>query len=693
MAHRYLDWRRPRISIIALGALLLSVIFTIWLKPFFAPSSLTFEFAEVYPDQYTVYVNSGQGYNEKEQRSVRVQDPLSSPLIKFELPPARISSLRFDPGSRSREIRISSMCLSSLWGSTCWSGSALYQSSTPISGIVERSVENNFLKLNTSGPDPALELGRDVIAAHLATAKVPSLAAFALCFAAILLFSLVGPRAYRFATHISEIHPAEKNHDKIFAVVLTFAFLLVAGYTAMHHEMWRDELHTWIVGRESQSLLEIYQNTRYDGHGLLWYFLVWPLTRLTDNPAAIQVFHLILATATAYIIARFSPFSRVQKILIVLGYLFVYEYAIIARNYAIGALFLVTFCAVVTQRPRAYLWIGVILALMANTSAHALILSVALAIGYGVYLWREGFPSGASAKLLAVAASIFLFGVGTEIFTALPPADLGLDYADKSSTLEWSRILRVFALFESALLAKRPDLGISLWSLLVLIFLIRWLRQPAVMLFFLSASGALAILFYFVYFGSPRHHGFIFLALLAGLWLSAYQTPLPVGRFSSALDKSWQKISNITFSVILGFHVYSGYLSTTQDIRRVVSNGKVTAHYLKAQNLHEFPIVAFADWPTTTVLGYLPRGTQFYHPQGHRWASHVVQDSSRLNWPSQEEVIDEASSLSGERILLLMNVPISDKLVHQKGLRPLAEFTGAGIASENFYIYSIDKSL
>ncbi|MEK9744230.1 MAG: hypothetical protein VW493_10065, partial [Gammaproteobacteria bacterium] len=110
-------------------------------------------------------------------------------------------------------------------------------------------------------------------------------------------------------------------------------------------------------------------------------------------------------------------------------------------------------------------------------------------------------------------------------------------------------------------------------------------------------------------------------------------------------------------------------------------------------NLHEFPIVAFADWPTTTVLGYLPRGTQFYHPQGRRWASHVVQDSSRLNWPSQEEVIDEASSLSGERIILLMNVPISDKLVHQKGLRPLAEFTGAGIASENFYIYSIDKSL
>ncbi len=675
------------------AAVLIAAAITLAWKPVFAPSILEFRLSFVPADHFTVYINTGKGYREKETRSVSSSGSASPKSLHFLLPAARIRSLRFDPGTQAGLIDIQQLCLRSWRASTCWDADDLHSMVTPITDIAAHSVEGTTFRVNTIGADPALDLGQEVIAAHMTQNRIPSILAFGLLLALLLACRFLAVPIFQLAERSSDIRPRDICGETGFAILLTVGFLLTTGYTAIHHEMWRDELHTWIVGRESHSLLEIYQNTRYDGHGLLWYFLVWPLTRFTENPAAIQVFHLMLATATAYIIARFSPFSRVQKILIVLGYLFVYEYAIIARNYAIGALFLVTFCAVVSQRPRAYLWIGVILALMANTSAHALILSVALAIGYGVYLWRDGFPSGASAKLLAVAAAIFLLGVGTQIFTALPPADLGLDYADKSSTLEWSRILRVFALFESALLAKRPDLGISLWSLLVLIFLIRWLRQPAVMLFFLSASGALAILFYFVYFGSPRHHGFIFLALLAGLWLSAYQTPLPVGRFSSALDKSWQKISNITFSVILGFHVYSGYLSTTQDIRRVVSNGKVTAHYLKAQNLHEFPIVAFADWPTTTVLGYLPRGTQFYHPQGRRWASHVVQDSSRLNWPSQEEVIDEASSLSGERIILLMNVPISDKLVHQKGLRPLAEFTGAGIASENFYIYSIDKSL
>ncbi len=121
----------------------------------------------------------------------------------------------------------------------------------------------------------------------------------------------------------------------------------------MQHEMCATNC---IPGSSAEKVTPCWRSTRttrYDGHGLLWYFLGRPLTSGSPtNPAAIQVFHLMLATATAYIIARFSPFSRVQKILIVLGYLFVYEYRNHrSRGYAIGALFLVTFCAVAYTTP------------------------------------------------------------------------------------------------------------------------------------------------------------------------------------------------------------------------------------------------------------------------------------------------------------------------------------------------------
>ena len=690
MAKHYNEWTSRTKWLIPI-VLLLAGLFTIGLKPFFAPSVLSLTLNKPHPDHYQVYINSGRGYNEHEQRSVEVGtlDPEST--LKFFLPARRIHGLRLDPGTASADISIGEACLISWKGSTCWNAEALLRLTTPISGITASTYENNALKLTLVGPDPALALGPEIVAAHARMTRLPSLLVFVLGVAALFIVGAVGPPLYRLIAHVSEIRPRDHSTEQLFALTLTFAFLIAAGFTALHHEMWRDELHTWIVGRESHSLLQMYQNTRYDGHGFMWYLMVWPLTRISENPAAMQVLHLAFAVTTAYLLARFSPFSRVQRVLLVFGYLFFYEYTIIARNYALGVLFLTTFCVVFAQSPKRFVAIGIILALMANTSSHALILSVGLAIGYAVYLWRDGILSRPLARSLSIGAVIFALGVCVEIFIALPPSDLGLDYADRATTLEWPRIVRVFGLFESAFLAKRPDLGISGWSLLPLVFVFRWARQPGVLLFFLSSCGTLFILFYFIYFGSPRHHGFVFLALVAALWLAAYQVPVSVSDRAERIDLAWQRISGIVFSVMLCFHAYSGYLSTHQDIVRVVSNGKVTARYLETNGLDQLPIVAFADWPTTSVLGYLSNVRQVYHPQGHRWASHVVQDSSRLNWPSQEEVINEASSLSGERIILLMNVPISDELVHQKGLRPLAQFTGAGIASENFYLYLIEK--
>ena len=57
------------------------------------------------------------------------------------------------------------------------------------------------------------------------------------------------------------------------------------------------------------------------------------------------------------------------------------------------------------------------------------------------------------------------------------------------------------------------------------------------------------------------------------------------------------------------------------------------------------------------------------------------------------EVIEEARELAGERIILLVNVPVSENLIDETGIKPLAQFTGAGIASENFYVYQIEKKL
>src|SRR3954454_9366048 len=53
------------------------------------------------------------------------------------------------------------------------------------------------------------------------------------------------------------------------AITALFAIILLVQIA--HHDMWRDEIHSWGLVRASPSLLDLYQNLRFTGHPALWY--------------------------------------------------------------------------------------------------------------------------------------------------------------------------------------------------------------------------------------------------------------------------------------------------------------------------------------------------------------------------------------------------------------------------------------
>jgi hypothetical protein len=235
----WLDSKPVRLTAIAL---IISIIVTFIGKPFYAPSYLTFDLKTSTPDHFTVYFNTGSGYNEKEQQSITLQQSGQKSSLKFRLPTSKIHSLRFDPGTHSGEVQIFRLCLSSLQKSTCWDGASLYPTVTSISGIAKLSVHDDFLQLMTYGRDPALDLGEGLTTAHRVLTKIPSLLIFSLMFAGIVFIGTFGPILYRFISRLSEIYPRNWPEEKLFSLSLTISFILIAGFTALHHEMWRDEL-------------------------------------------------------------------------------------------------------------------------------------------------------------------------------------------------------------------------------------------------------------------------------------------------------------------------------------------------------------------------------------------------------------------------------------------------------------------
>ncbi|HEV8272299.1 MAG TPA: hypothetical protein VGQ04_13400, partial [Chitinophagaceae bacterium] len=124
-----------------------------------------------------------------------------------------------------------------------------------------------------------------------------------------------------------------------------FIFILytaLLGYSIVHHELWGDEIHSWNIAKGSNSFFDLIINTRYEGHPPVWYTILWTVSKFTHDTSYLQLIHLLIACAVVFVLLFYSSFPIVAKVLIPFGYFFLYEYAAISRNYAIGVL--IAFC-------------------------------------------------------------------------------------------------------------------------------------------------------------------------------------------------------------------------------------------------------------------------------------------------------------------------------------------------------------
>ncbi|MGN6476864.1 MAG: hypothetical protein ACTHKV_06540, partial [Flavipsychrobacter sp.] len=107
---------------------------------------------------------------------------------------------------------------------------------------------------------------------------------------------------------------------------------------------------------------------------MLWNILLFGVTRITANVMGMQLLHIVISTATVYLVLK-SPLSFIEKLLIIFGYYMVYEYNVISRNYGICMLLLMAIITIYTHHKERVISMAVLTFLMANTHLFGLALS------------------------------------------------------------------------------------------------------------------------------------------------------------------------------------------------------------------------------------------------------------------------------------------------------------------------------
>lgn len=505
-----------------------------------------------------------------------------------------------------------------------------------------------------------------------------------------------------------------KNY-KMFNLAVFFVFSCLGLMGILNHAMWRDELNPWLVARDSNSLIELLQNIKYEGHPGLWYICLYLLNHFTHNPVAMQITHLILAAGFVYLFLRFSPFTRLQKFLFSFGYLPFYEYLVISRNYAIGILIVFAFCALYNTRYKSYLVLSLLLLLLANSNAYCLFISVALGLALILeYSLRKKLAIAilASRTNIICSLSIFVLGILISLAQLIPPNDSTLQGGLSGWTLHFDMqhlaksIIRIWNSYIVILIPGKSILEIVIFALLALgLFVFAstvLIRKPIA--FFLYIFGTLEIILftYVKFLGSARHYGHLYILLIVSLWIASYYPksnlllkPITIrARSFQKVSRDWlkfvEKYKTTFILVILSAQLAAGVVAFSRDLVVPYSASRAAARYIQSQKLEQMFMVGSRDATVSPLCGFLNR--KIYYPEHQGLGSFVLFNSKRKDVDAVE-VLKQVSQLIKQNstpILLILNYEL-DTARADLSVTPLSKFTKSLIFNEKYYLYQVTR--
>jgi hypothetical protein len=495
---------------------------------------------------------------------------------------------------------------------------------------------------------------------------------------------------------------------------LALLFFGLGAISLLHHEMWRDELQAWRIAASSSSLRDLFRNVRYEGSPALWHLTLYVLSRFSDHPAVMQAFHLVLATAGIYLISRFAPFTRLQKLFFSLGYFPLYEYGVISRNYVMGMVGMFAFCAVygsIGRRPVGPALVpALLLGLVANTSIYGAML--ALVFGLATIFDLLIVPNGgdrASQRLPWLYALIIGLGITLSIIQIMPPQDssprvlrwqTSLDVDGLVWTLGqvWKSYVPLFrpavAFWNTNILDGEWYVGLGRWHLyapdtqaalsLVLLGIGIWMlaRTPLVMLLYILASAELLLFMQLKYYGGIRHAGHLFLVFVACIWMSLSRRR--ASHITTACPTLGNSIAYAIITFLFFLHMIAGLMAVRSDLLYSFSASQEVGEFLKDHHLSELPMIGSKHYIASGVALYLNHS--MLYAESNRIGTYIVWKSGRhAETPAQ--LIRKAEELASQKhrdVLLVLSYELGPAA---EGLIRIGSFTHNIISDERYVLY------
>ncbi|MBP7284171.1 MAG: hypothetical protein KBA66_21480 [Leptospiraceae bacterium] len=471
---------------------------------------------------------------------------------------------------------------------------------------------------------------------------------------------------------------------------LLFLYILLVSYVTIHHEVWRDEADSWLVARDI-SYSGLFQFTRNSGHPSFWYWILIPFAKFDFPYYTLSIIHLSLAIAVVYLILFHSTLNKYLVILLIFGYYFFFEYAVVARNYALSNFLLFLIAAIYKKRFEKPILFGMLLFLLANANMYATIIASGIGLLYLIEIIEE---KKYTSNIMLGFSLIVLGGIAclAQVYPSndrqVSPTDSGLFF-----------VINYNAIFLATAHAFAPGVMslLALFSLVLFpVSLVFFYRTKKVFIFFIWVICILFFFFTFIYMGGYRHAGFLLMTLIFSLWIKPYYEIEKESEviYDSLFSYVISKLFYILFIISLLFSLRFSYKESKKEILYSYSNAKEMSEYILANGYDsdDYIIVAHNLDRGKTILYYLKNKKTFYYPALDSFGSYMLWDkkmSNAVKLKVQDMLPKTREKFAGkENILFLSDTELKENK-EEYDLLYKTQRRNEFVRDEEFFLYKL----
>jgi hypothetical protein len=493
----------------------------------------------------------------------------------------------------------------------------------------------------------------------------------------------------------------------LFLITILIVFVLLESTSLWRHELWRDEMAVWMTC-ENNTLAGIIFEAKMQAQPLLWYLLVKVIQLLTTTPLGMSIANLFFIIISAFLVLKYAPFNRLEKVFLCFSYLLFYEYGTISRNYALTVAILFTVCALFSERRKYWLPISLLLAL--NCSIQSM--NIIFAASFLVFMIAESTLYPASklsirASRLAASCTIIIIGITAAVYQATPPpGTVWSPYSGQKWVFHslWGCLKSVWL---GLVPISKPTLHfwntnalpdgnlMIIASIVILLFSTLFLiRRPLAGLYYVTGCVGLLLFFYRFYHGFARHHGYFFLMFVSAYWIYHFSDKTAPNELLPRLLPQSMPRWRLSFFTVICFLNFCALLTPVYyDWVYPFSASRQAATFLTGSSFEDCIFLGDVDFYVAPIAGWIDR--EMYYP-----AINAFSKSVKWNSPNRRAIDREVTLSSMAYHHLIWQTALKLCMDRKKDVvlvlnyaidkEPLKEFPVSIVPDETYYIYRVN---